>query len=88
MHDTVHDTVKESNSDMAVPIYWRNKKQRYSLQGDMCPECGQAIFPPREVCPFCHGQHYVAPGQVAEYRAKQFVFVLPEAYSLSETGDD
>ncbi len=81
-------TVKENDSNMAVPIFWRNKKQRYSLQGDVCPECNQAIFPPREVCPYCHGHHYAAPAQTAESPVQQFVFVLPEAYSLSEAGDD
>ena len=73
---------------MSVPIYWRNKKQRYSLHGDVCPECAQAIFPPREVCPFCHGQHYALPSQASNPAMQSFVFVLPEAYSLSQVGDD
>jgi uncharacterized OB-fold protein len=39
---------------MAVPNLWRTKKQRYSLQGDVCVHCARAVFPPREVCPHCH----------------------------------
>jgi len=38
---------------MAIPNMWRTKKQRYSLQGEICPTCTSAIFPPRSVCPHC-----------------------------------
>jgi hypothetical protein len=38
---------------MAVPILWRNKQQRYSLEGDICPVCDRAVFPPRQLCPYC-----------------------------------
>ncbi|MCB0129304.1 MAG: hypothetical protein KDD78_00585 [Caldilineaceae bacterium] len=38
---------------MAVPNLWRTKKQRYSLQGDVCPACSNTIFPPRQICPRC-----------------------------------
>jgi hypothetical protein len=38
---------------MAVPNLWRNKHQRYSLQGQVCPECSKTVFPPRQVCPYC-----------------------------------
>lgn len=39
---------------MAIPNLWRTKKQRYSLQGELCANCARAVFPPREVCPHCH----------------------------------
>jgi hypothetical protein len=39
---------------MAVPILWRTKRQRYSLRGEVCPECARAVFPPREICPYCN----------------------------------
>lgn len=39
---------------MAVPNLWRTKKQRYSLQADICQTCAHTVFPPREVCPRCH----------------------------------
>lgn len=38
---------------MTIANMWRTKKQRYSLVGEVCPECHQAIFPPRDVCPHC-----------------------------------
>lgn len=38
---------------MAIPNLWRTKKQRYSLQGDVCTHCERAIFPPRQICPHC-----------------------------------
>lgn len=39
---------------MAIPNMWRTKKQRYSLQGEVCQHCDQAVFPPRQICPHCH----------------------------------
>jgi len=36
-----------------IPRHWRLKKQRYALVGDMCPNCNQKMFPPRDVCLFC-----------------------------------
>ena len=41
---------------MEVPRHWRLKKQRYSLQGEVCPHCDAKIFPPRDVCPECGGE--------------------------------
>ncbi|MEZ4863735.1 MAG: zinc ribbon domain-containing protein [Caldilineaceae bacterium] len=38
---------------MAVPNLWRTQKQRYSLQGAICPTCNTTIFPPRAHCPTC-----------------------------------
>ena len=38
---------------MSIASLWRTRRQRYSLQGEVCPECRQAIFPPRDVCPHC-----------------------------------
>lgn len=38
---------------MGVAQNWRTRRQRYSLMGEICHECGQAIFPPRDVCPHC-----------------------------------
>lgn len=43
---------------MAVPNLWRTKKQRYFLQSETCSACSQAVFPPREICPYCgHSMH-------------------------------
>ncbi len=38
---------------MSLPAVWRTRKQRYSLVGEVCPECGVKIFPPRDLCPEC-----------------------------------
>ena len=38
---------------MGVARNWRTRRQRYSLMGEICDECGKAIFPPRDVCPHC-----------------------------------
>ena len=41
---------------MENPRYWRLKKQRYSLLGEVCPHCDSKIFPPRDICPECGGE--------------------------------
>jgi len=33
--------------------YCRTKGQRYSLRAELCEICGNTIFPPRDVCPYC-----------------------------------
>jgi uncharacterized OB-fold protein len=38
---------------MQVSRHWRLKKQRYSLVGEVCPNCEEKIFPPRDICPDC-----------------------------------
>ncbi len=38
---------------MRVAGHWRLRKQRLTLQGEICPVCGAHIFPPRDVCPEC-----------------------------------
>ncbi len=38
---------------MSIASLWRTRQQRYSLQGEICPDCSRAIFPPRDVCPYC-----------------------------------
>lgn len=39
---------------MTVARTWRTRKQRYSLVGERCEHCHNAIFPPRDVCPHCN----------------------------------
>jgi uncharacterized OB-fold protein len=36
-----------------IARHWRLKSQRYQLVGEVCPECGNKMFPPRDVCPEC-----------------------------------
>lgn len=38
-----------------IPRHWRLKAQRYNLVGEKC-ENGHYVFPPRDVCPDCHGE--------------------------------
>lgn len=38
---------------MSVARSWRTRRQRYSLVGERCDICHNAIFPPRDVCPHC-----------------------------------
>ena len=38
---------------MSVARTWRSRRQRYSLVGERCEHCHNAIFPPRDVCPHC-----------------------------------
>lgn len=38
---------------MTVARMWRTRRQRYSLMGERCDHCDNAIFPPRDVCPYC-----------------------------------
>ena len=38
---------------MGIAQNWRLRSQRYALVGEVCDDCGQKIFPPRDVCPHC-----------------------------------
>ena len=38
---------------MEIARHWRLRQQRYSLIGEVCPNCEHKIFPPRDICPNC-----------------------------------
>ncbi len=38
-----------------IPRFWRNERQRYALIGEVCPNCNEKLFPPRDICPHCGG---------------------------------
>ena len=38
---------------METSRHWRLRQQRYALVGEVCPNCDQRIFPPRDLCPDC-----------------------------------
>lgn len=38
---------------METSRHWRLQKQRYGLVGEVCPNCGVKLFPPRDVCLEC-----------------------------------
>lgn len=67
---------------MAVPNLWRTKRQRYSLEAEVCPTCAKAIFPPREICPHCQQ----STTGVALKTQPHFHFILPAAAPAIATG--
>lgn len=74
---------------MAVPNLWRTQKQRYQLQGEVCPACSNTIFPPKRVCPHCH--HGAITSSVAgqqEIYNYVMVFDMPQNAEFSAVGDD
>ncbi len=67
---------------MNIATAWRTKRQRYSLVGEVCPDCHQAIFPPRDVCPHC--SEPAGPAHVMSGRGEVFSFTkmynVPEGF--------
>jgi uncharacterized OB-fold protein len=61
---------------MKIPCHWRLKAQRYRLEGSTCPNCGQPIFPPRPVCPYCNAK--------SEGSAKRIMQVLMPLTTFTE----
>lgn len=47
--------LKTNYMPMEIARHWRLKKQRYLLEGEIC-ENGHKVFPPRDICPDCHGE--------------------------------
>ena len=41
-----------------IARHWRLKSQRYQLVGEVCPNCNEKMFPPRDVCPECADNSY------------------------------
>mgnify|MGYP003574916114 CR=1 len=72
---------------MAVPNMWRTKKQRYSLQGEVCPACTSAIFPPRKVCPQC-GTPMDAARRGHHLAAGSAIFSGMADVAMNPAGDD
>ena len=70
---------------MAIPILWRTQRERYSLQGEVCPECERVVFPPRRLCPYC-GREADAPK--VEIKPYDYSLLLPPNVELSVAGDD
>ena len=70
---------------MAIPILWRTTKERYSLRGEVCPECDRLVFPPRRLCPYCGCESHEREVDEKQY---DFTFVMPQGLELSAAGDD
>ncbi len=75
---------------MAIPNMWRTKKQRYSLHGDVCDHCTQAVFPPRQVCPHCHKPMHGARAERVAVPAFDFGALVNAAPVMQQAmvGDD
>lgn len=41
---------------MSIPRFWRFNRERYTLTGAQCTNCGQRTVAPRLVCPRCHSE--------------------------------
>ncbi|HXF61309.1 MAG TPA: zinc ribbon domain-containing protein [Caldilineaceae bacterium] len=72
---------------MAIPILWRTKHERYSLQGEVCPACERLVFPPRRLCPYC-GREAAGPAADQGRQWHEYVFILPHAAEYAAAGDD
>jgi uncharacterized OB-fold protein len=79
---------------MAIPILWRTKKERYSLQGEVCPECERVVFPARRLCPYCgceaetYNTHVNTHKVEAKEKEYDYSFLLPQPAELIAAGDD
>ncbi|BCX04091.1 MAG: transcriptional regulator [Candidatus Roseilinea sp.] len=67
---------------MEVARFWRTTGQRYRLVGEVCPNCGKRIFPPRDVCPVCEQEArtpftFSGRGEIYSYST---IHVPPEGF--------
>lgn len=67
---------------MEVARFWRTTGQRYQLRGEVCENCGNKIFPPRDVCPTCEREAktpftFSGKGEVYSYSV---VHAAPEGF--------
>lgn len=51
---------------MEIPKHWRLKAQRYNLVGEMCEKGEHYVFPPRDICPACHGEISIDPLKIQD----------------------
>lgn len=70
---------------MEIPRHWRLKQQRYALIGEVCPHCEAKIFPPRDVCPECHGEAktpfaFSGKGEIYSYTT---IYEAPSGYDAN-----
>ncbi len=79
---------------MAIPVLWRTKRARYTLQGEVCPECERLVFPPRQLCPYCGEPSHIMREKVkADATRGEFAFPVWDAPALQPmamqpAGDD
>jgi uncharacterized OB-fold protein len=75
---------------MAIPTTWRTKKQRYRLEGALCPTCNTTMFPPRKQCLHCSHTTTMATKARATSESYNYfmVFDLPQSAEVPMAGDD
>ena len=71
-----------SNNHMEISRHWRLQQQRYGLIGEVCTNCDEKIFPPRDICPHCAAEAktpyaFSGKGEVYTYTT---VYDAPEGY--------
>ncbi len=61
-------------AEMNLPQMWRLRDQRYRLEGAQCMNCGERMFPRKQICPNCKHERF-----------KPYVFSgKGEVYSFSQ----
>ena len=73
---------------MAIPTTWRTKKQRYSLEGAVCPTCHTMMFPPRKQCVQCSHTASHTDLTAADENNYYMVFIMPQSTEVALAGDD
>ncbi len=70
---------------MEVARIWRQRKQRYSMEGSVCNHCGAAQFPARPVCRQC-GSLINAEPLMNESQIRMSVAVSIPVKAVAEQG--
>ncbi len=65
---------------MEIARHWRLRQQRYALVGEICDNCGDKMFPPRDVCPNC-AEHAKTPHR---FSGKGEVYSFTTIYDAPE----
>lgn len=65
---------------MEIARHWRLRQQRYSLIGEVCPNCDHKIFPPRDICPNCHGEVKISNNNAFPFGGKGEVYSYTTIY--------
>lgn len=66
---------------MSTAKYWRENPQRYRMEAARC-RCGRTWFPPREICPSCHGNTFEKARLAGEGEVETFtvIHVAPSGF--------
>ncbi len=80
---------------MPSPRYWRAIPYRSRLEASRCKSCENVVYPPRRICPHCHGVDWeptrlslrgeVVTSTVIYAPPSEFVMEAPYAMAIVET---